>query len=57
VAKVSVYATVTDEEACARHLRYRRPVPFHDACTVSAERTRQFATVKELLTAVEFGTS
>jgi hypothetical protein len=57
VAKGSVYATVTDEEARARLVRYRCPVPFHDACTVSAGRTPQFATVKELLTAVEFGTS
>lgn len=57
MAKVSVSATVTDEEARARRVRYRGPVPFHEARMASAKRTRRLATVEELLNAEERGTS
>jgi hypothetical protein len=44
VAKVPVPTTETDEEARARLVG-----PFHEVCTASTERTRRFATIKELL--------
>jgi hypothetical protein len=46
MAKSPVPPAATDEEVDALLVR-RRPGPFHELCTVAANRARRFATITE----------